>query len=626
MTESNSSFLSEIISLGDNERVRIGEDIVAPAGLPVVDISGDNAQLRVLSNGSLSAPDAGNSAVLASGSNVNISNRGSLSGALNGISTTGDNFRLTNRGTIASDSRAVDLTDGDNLSVTNRGSILGTGNQRNGTLYVDGTVDNANILNARGAVIDAGADNLGDALSWQVGAAGDASTSNINIDNRGLLQGRGDGDAVFAGGARVGGNGSSGLRFFNGSEELEAALSGTIRNSGTITSEVNVGFLGGLVVEDGVAFSGNITNTRSGLISGPRNGLYIGNAEHNLTIDNSGRIESGSRAVNIDGSGVRLQNSGEIIGTGNQRNGTIYSDATAEDFSIQNDRRGVVDAGSGNQGAGISLQLGDEAGDVIESSVLNRGVIQGRGDAADGTNAAGDGIRLFAGIADGDVTFQGDITNGRSGRIIGSQDGITVQDRVTLQGNIINERRSEIVGEQDGISIEGVLNGDINNSGTIRGGVNAIDAQDADAGVTINNAGNLEGNVTLSEFNDVFTASGRSSIEGVVSGLGGDDVIFGDRADNLLDGGAGDDTLSGGRGQDRFIFSAADFGADTITDFRNGQDLIDVSALNLGAGGIEDAIEGAQQVGGDTQITLAQGSITLQGFNLGNLDSADFVA
>lgn len=601
---------------------RIRDAIAAPIGQPAVNISGNSTQLNVTRSGSISAPDAGNSAVVSSGESVTIRNSGSIAGAFNGITSTGNALQLNNSGTISSDSRALDLSDGDGVVVRNSGSILGTGNQRNGTLYVDGTVDDLDIRNTRRGVIDAGLGNLGDALSVQVGAAGDPSNSNISINNSGLLQGRGDGPGVFADGSRVAANGSSGLRFFNGSGLESASISGSVRNSGTITSEVNVGFLGGLIVEDGVAFNGRIDNTRQGVISGPRNGLYIGNAAHNLEINNSGRIESGSRAVNIDGTGVDFRNTGTVIGTGNQRNGTVYSDSTADNYSIFNGRRGVIDAGSGNQGAGISLQTGDVVGDVVTASVTNRGTVQGRGDGADGANLAGDGVRLFTSV-EGSVTFQGNIDN--SGSILGTQDGVVVQDNVTLSGNIDNSRRGQIVGDANGVNIEGVLNGAINNSGTIRGGENAINAQTAEAGVIINNSGTLDGNVTLSEFNDVVNSSRRSAINGTLSGLGGDDVLVGGRTDDILVGGIGNDQLTGGLGQDIFAFGESHFGTDVIRDFSNGQDRIDISGLGLGAGEVDSVIAQAQEIDGATQLTFAQGSIRLEGFAASNLDASDFV-
>ena len=66
-------------------------------------------------------------------------------GGLNGISSTSDDLELTNRGTIASDSRAVDLSNGDGSTVQNLGQIVGTGDQRNGALYVNGPVDDLTV-------------------------------------------------------------------------------------------------------------------------------------------------------------------------------------------------------------------------------------------------------------------------------------------------------------------------------------------------------------------------------------------------------------------------------------------------------------------------------------------------
>ncbi|NEZ56544.1 calcium-binding protein, partial [Leptolyngbyaceae cyanobacterium CCMR0081] len=223
--------LTNPIVLSDGEVEVIVDDIQAPAGEPAIDIAGDQALLAVIPGGSIAAPDSGNTAVQASDDNATILNLGEISGDLNGISSTGDNLRLLNIGTIQSNSRAVDISDGDGSFVLNTGDILGTGNQRNGTLYVDGTVDDLGLVNS--GRIDAGEDNLGDAVSVQVGAADDPSNENINITNNGLLQGRGDGPDVFANGGRVAANGSSGLRFFNGSGEAESTVTGSVINRGT---------------------------------------------------------------------------------------------------------------------------------------------------------------------------------------------------------------------------------------------------------------------------------------------------------------------------------------------------------------------------------------------------------
>ena len=507
------------IVISDGETEFIGEDIQAPEGQPAVDIPGDQARLIVARGGSISAPDVGNTAVQASGENVAIFNQGSISGDLNGLSSTGNRFRLFNRGEIQSNSRAVDLSDGDGIVVLNSGSILGTDNQRNGTLYVDGTVDDLRLVNSRSGVIDAGVGNLGDAVSVQVGAAGDPSNENINIVNNGLLQGRGDGSEVFADGARVTANGSSGLRFFNGSGQPEATVTGSVINRGVITSEVNVGFLGGLVVEDGVAFEGRIVNGRNGLISGPRNGLYIGNAEHNLQIVNSGQIESGSRAVNLDGDNVTLINRGNIVGLGDQRNGTVYLDGTADGVTVNNRRRGVIDAGDGNSGSGVSVQVGaaDGFGDGVDdleasANLVNSGLIQGRGQ--DNVPA---GVRLFVGSGLSEATFIGDITNQSNGVIASEQ--------------------------QAGILIESgvIFNGQITNRGVISGGNGfSIDANGALGNVNILNRGTLDGEVRLGSGDDSFIQRSRDGV--------------------VITGGLGDDDITGGRGIDTVRYDDIDVG------------------------------------------------------------------
>ena len=92
-----------------------------------------------------------------------------------------------------------------------------------------------------------------------------------------------------------------------------------------------------------------------------------------------------------------------------------------------------------------------------------------------------------------------------------------------------------------------------------------------------------EGNDTL------LGGEGNDDLQG---GIGNDrheggeglDVIKGFTGDDTLIGGAGADTLTGGDGSDVFTFenisdSTAATGVDTITDFSQGEDVIDFSAL-----------------------------------------------
>lgn len=75
----------------------------------------------------------------------------------------------------------------------------------------------------------------------------------------------------------------------------------------------------------------------------------------------------------------------------------------------------------------------------------------------------------------------------------------------------------------------------------------------------------------------------------VIDGKGGNDVINAAAGNDTIFGGAGYDTLTGGAGNDIFAFrSAAEIGTgpinqDVITDFVQGQDKIDLSAIDANA-------------------------------------------
>ena len=104
---------------------------------------------------------------------------------------------------------------------------------------------------------------------------------------------------------------------------------------------------------------------------------------------------------------------------------------------------------------------------------------------------------------------------------------------------------------------------------------------------------------------------------------GWDDTLDGGAGNDTLTGGAGDDTMSGGTGNDTFVFGA-DHGNDTIKDFTDGEDLIDLSAL-VDIVSFDDLT--ITQDGENTVIDLTShggGKITLEGVTASNLDGDNF--
>ena len=444
---------------------------------------------------------------------------------------------VTNAGTIRSDSRAFNI-DGSGVDLVNSGNILGTGDQRNGTVYSDDTARDFSITNTASGVIDAGVDNNGSGISLSLAEEGNGEVSVINA---GSIAGRGQ--ASPAGGTAGDGIRLEGVRLHEGGFAT-GLFEGSITNSGNVTSEAASGPTGAFRAVNNVNFQGTLVNEESGVFAGVNNGVYFGTGDHEGGLfRNEGLVSSDSRALNIDGSGLTVENSGTILGTGDQRNGTVYADGTADNYTFTNTATGVVDAGLGNNGSGVSLQTGDVNGDIVSGSVFNSGLIQGRGDA-DAGNTIGDGLRVFSNVED--AGFAGVIQN--EGTIAGSSEsaeaaGIRIDGGVDLLGAILNE--------EDGV---------------IRGTETAIDATEAGS-VTIVNEGLIDGDILLGDGQDILVD--LEQVYGVVDGGAGDDVLILGEGDNVIRGGTGSDFIDGGEGFDTVSFEDLDVPV-TVTLDANG--------------------------------------------------------
>ena len=109
-----------------------------------------------------------------------------------------------------------------------------------------------------------------------------------------------------------------------------------------------------------------------------------------------------------------------------------------------------------------------------------------------------------------------------------------------------------------------------------------------------------------------------------VLGDAGSDTLNGGAGDDFLQGGSGNDVLTGGDGADTFLFET-DHGDDVVTDFTNGEDIIDLS-LFRDFTSFEDLTITAD--GNDAVIDLTGrggGTIRLTDVAVNDLDASDFV-
>jgi len=113
---------------------------------------------------------------------------------------------------------------------------------------------------------------------------------------------------------------------------------------------------------------------------------------------------------------------------------------------------------------------------------------------------------------------------------------------------------------------------------------------------------------------DIYSGS-TDTLESVLDSEGVE--INGSAGDDVIGGWAGDDVLTGNGGADTFEFDAsADFGDDTVTDFTDGTDLLDIDYASVSV---------ADDGSGNALITHANGTITLTGVDYTDIDATDFV-
>jgi Ca2+-binding RTX toxin-like protein len=103
-----------------------------------------------------------------------------------------------------------------------------------------------------------------------------------------------------------------------------------------------------------------------------------------------------------------------------------------------------------------------------------------------------------------------------------------------------------------------------------------------------------------------------------VSGMSGNDTLDGGSGRDILSGGKGNDRIIGGSGSDVFVFNRGD-GTDTVTDFVNG---LDVMQIANGAEKFADIT--VLDSGSNVTISFANVKVTLLNLNHSSIDASDF--
>jgi len=124
------------------------------------------------------------------------------------------------------------------------------------------------------------------------------------------------------------------------------------------------------------------------------------------------------------------------------------------------------------------------------------------------------------------------------------------------------------------------------------------------------------------------TTAINSAVQNII-GANGNDLLIGNGGSNEIDGGAGNDVLDGGAGNDiltggagRDIFVASE-GNDTITDFQIGTDFVDLDGTGISS--FSEFLGTASDTGAGATISSGNGSITLEGVSVAQLNGDSFI-
>lgn len=316
----------------------------------------------------------------------------------------------------------------------------------------------------------------------------------------------------------------------------------------------------------------------------------------NGNVFNSGIVTSDNEAINIDGTGNEVVNTGILSAIDH---GVEFNTLTSEVNVLVNSGR--IESSN--------LSNPTVRGDFGDETVVNSGLIVGS-------------VSLGAG---------NDVFNGRGGTVTGSilggagDDLFIIDDASTEIVELSSEGTDEVrsfVSYKLAQNFENLkLRGASDLNGTGNALANTLTGNEGD-----NILKGRKGNDTLAGNDGDDTLFGQKGKD-LLQGQAGDDRILGGDSVDTIDGGADDDRLTGGGGNDKFIF-ADGFGKDVITDFdefKNGEK-IDLSAVATITDLADLKADHLSQSGAHAVINAGGGNtITLLNVNISDLNAGDFI-
>lgn len=321
--------------------------------------------------------------------------------------------------------------------------------------------------------------------------------------------------------------------------------------------------------------NGSVYVSSSGVIQTAHGyGIAFEGSAYGGDVENHGRIASDLGGISMTGSSPQQghQNRAEVINFGRITGGSYGIDSRSDDLTVVNKRGGFIQGGQ--------YGIGSVDNDV---TAINHGTIRGGAQGAILLNSGTDRLVNFGNI-DGDATLNNgnDTFVNRGGRVTGVINAGVGADTYSVDSLALSLRED-----------------DFSDIDTVKSSVNW----------------------TLGDNFERLVLTGHRAI----GGTGSDDVdtIIGNDKNNVLAGMGGDDILTGGAGADRFVFATL-FGHDTITDFDDGKDIIDLRNY----AGIDSLEDIADITGNRHKVTITLSdtdTATLSGIASRDITAEDFL-